>query len=83
MDDLVRQHHADLEQVILDIDEDEVRQLSLLEKSIQTNTVAHFSAADKTLSNSLKASNGLSDTDVQKIVKLHKAEMKEFDSQYN
>lgn len=78
----MEQQHRDLEQTGAELDEEEARQMSQLEKSVQAELSAEISAVDKRFFSSLKNQSSVSDADVQKIMKLHKAEMKEFDSQF-
>ena len=69
--------HAELEQTVATLDQEETKQMTELSQSVQSDFSSQFSDADRTLTNALKSAE-VDEADVQKMIKLHKAQMKEF-----
>ena len=80
LDDLQRQQHEEMEQTITDLDNEEAKQFNQLADSVQSDFSQQCTEADNQLAENLANQAQVDEADVQRILKLHKAEMKEFDS---
>ena len=79
-DDLLEQQHDEAANAIAELDEEEARQLTGVAVSLNKDFTAMLQEVDDQLCETLANNPSIDEDKVNKIIKLHRAEMKEFES---
>lgn len=77
----MQNQHKEMEETIAELDDEEARQLNQLAEAAQADFSQQCAEADEKLAEDLSSKTNIDEADVSRIIKLHKAEMKEFESE--
>jgi len=79
---MLDQLHEEMEKTVAELDAEEAKQMTELAQSFLENFTSSTGEVDEQFANQLVEEGSVNEDDVSKIIKLHKAEMKEYRREY-